>query len=89
MRVIKILTLGLIGFMMFVTFGYCEVIYTKDGKEIRGKITEISQEIIWVEITAGDIVEYIGIDKVNVQKILNDDGTKYVYPKKDEGGGKK
>ena len=89
MRVIKILTLGLIWFMMFVTFGYCEVIYTKDGKEIRGKITEIGQDIIWVEITTGDIVEYTGIDRANIQKILNDDGSKYEYPQKNESGGKK
>lgn len=82
MKLIKILTVGLIWFMMFITFGYCEVIYTKDGKEIRGKITEITADTIWVEVTTGDIIEYTGIDKANVQKILNDDGSKYAYPQK-------
>jgi len=87
---IKILLIsGLIWFMMLVTFGYCEVIYTKDGKEIRGKITEITEDTVWVEITMGDIIEYSGIDKANVQKILNDDGSKYKYPRENESGGKK
>lgn len=71
---------------------YSETIYTKEeiaaGKEgasakegqiIQGKITEVTQDTVWIEVESGDIVEYIGVDKAEIEKILKDDGTPYEY----------
>ena len=58
---------------------YSETIYTKDGEKIQAKITEVTENAIWYELTSGDITEYIGVDKSDVQWILNDDGTKFDY----------
>jgi len=84
MKIVRVLVLVLVGLMLSVA-GYGEIIYTKDGNQIQGKITEITEDTIWVEITTeGDIKEYTGIDKSNVQKILNDDGSKYNYVQTDK-----
>ena len=93
MRKKALLVMILIGSMLFAVAGYSETIYTKDGQVIQGKIDEIDEETVWVEITTeGDITEYIGIDKIDVEKILNDDGSKYSYSqtdKKQEAGSEK
>lgn len=89
MEKIRIAALILIGFMLGAGAGYTEIIYTRDGEKIEGKVSEITEDTVWVEITKGEIIEYIGIDKMNVEKILNDDGSKYNYPptdKKEEVG---
>ena len=52
---------------------YAETIYTKDGQEIQVKVIEKTEDTIWYEVTTGDIVEEIGIDIDEVEKILNDD----------------
>ena len=54
---------------------YPETIYTKDGEVIQAKIIEKTEATIWYEAAAGDIVEEIGIDIFDVEKILNDDGS--------------
>lgn len=71
---------------------YSETIYTKgeiaEGKEgvsakageiIQGKITEVAEDTVWIEVESGDIVEYIGVDRAQIEKILKDDGTPYEY----------
>ena len=83
-----VVTLILVGLILSAGAAYGETIYTEDGEIIQGKITEIDEDTIWVEITEGDITEYIGVDKINVEKILNDDGSVYDYSqtnKKAEG----
>jgi len=58
---------------------YSETIYTKEGEEIQAKITEVTESTVWYEHTSGDMTEYIGIDRTDVKKILNDDGSVYSY----------
>ena len=85
MKITIVLALTLIGLIFFIVAGYCETIYTKDGEVIKGKIDEIDEETVWVEITTeGDITEYIGVDKIDVEKILNDDGSRYNYEQADK-----
>ena len=78
MKVIKVWTILLaIYFFTAVFFAYAETIYTTDGQEIQGKITEITEDTIWIETSKGDVTEETGIDKSEVVKILNDDGSVY------------
>jgi len=87
MRLIRVLLmLAVIQFFIAQGEVYSEIIYTNEGDKIQGKITEITEDTIWVETTEGDITEYIGVEKSAVEKILNDDGSKYSYSpaKKDE-----
>ena len=80
MKMIKALTILLmIYFFTAIFFAYAETIYTKDGQEIQGKITEITEDTIWIETSKGDVIEETGIDKSQVVKILNDDGSVYNY----------
>jgi hypothetical protein len=87
MKVVRALALILVGFIVVVGAGYCEVIYTKDGEQVQGRIIEITEDTIWVEIPSRpdeEITEYIEIDKSRIEKILNDDGSKYNYPQTDK-----
>ena len=85
MKMIKVLTILLvIYFFTAVFFAYAETIYTKDGQEIQGKITEITEDTIWIETSKGDVIEETGIDKSEVVKILNDDGSVYNYSQTEE-----
>jgi len=81
MKVIKVWTILLvIYFFTAVFFAYAETIYTKDGEIIQGEITEITEDTVWIETTTkGDVTEETGIDKSEVVKILNDDGSVYNY----------
>lgn len=79
MKLARVLALAFLGFIMTVVASYGEIIYTKDGNQIQGKITEITEDTIWIEIAEGDMTEYIGVDKINVEKILNDNGSEYDY----------
>jgi len=54
---------------------YSETIYTKDGKVIQAKISEKTDTTIWYEVVSGDMVEYVGIDIADIEKIVNDDGS--------------
>ncbi|MBL7072706.1 MAG: hypothetical protein ISS33_02865 [Candidatus Omnitrophica bacterium] len=58
--------------------GYAETIYTKTGREIKAKVSEITDDTVWYEVTVGDMVECTGIGTKDVVKIENDDGTAYV-----------
>jgi len=58
--------------------GYAETIYTKTGREIKAKVSEITDGTVWYEVTVGDMVECTGIGTEDVIKIENDDGTVYV-----------
>lgn len=58
---------------------YPETICTKDGQQIKAKITEKTENTIWYEVTTGDIIEETGIDIADVDKILNDDGSVSEY----------
>ena len=82
MKTIKLL-LGISACFFMCRFaGYCETIYTKDGREIKAVIaeeTEDDQEMVWYEIGSGDMVELQGIERSEVTKILNDDGTTSEY----------
>lgn len=67
-------------FTVFLFLGqtalYAETIYKKDGTVIQAKITGKTEDTIWYELTTeGDIIEEVGIDVSEVEKILNDDGT--------------
>jgi len=61
---------------------YAEIIYTKDGRQIQAKVTEKTEDTIWYEIVSGDIIEEIGIDITEVEKVLNDDGSISEYSPK-------
>ena len=54
---------------------YPEIIHTKDGQKIQARITEKTGDTIWCEVVTGDIIEEVGIDIAEVEKVLNDDGT--------------
>jgi len=58
---------------------YAETIYAKDGRQIKAKISEKTEMVIWYEITTGDMGEYVGIDISGVEKVLNDDGSVSEY----------
>ncbi len=58
---------------------YAEIVYTKDGETVKGTITEIVDSTIWMEVENGEIVEYVGVDQEDVDKVLNDDGTYFDY----------
>lgn len=64
---------------LFSAAVYPETIYTKDGKVIQAKITKKTATAIWYELASGDIIEYVGINIVDVKKILNDDGSVSKY----------
>lgn len=96
------LLLGLVmlcSFIFYWELSYSETIYVKEVKEgdvvtqeaevIKGSITELTEDTVWVEVQTGDITEYVGIDLLSVEKILNEDGTIYEYPgKKPEANNK-
>ena len=66
---------------------FSETIYTIEGEVIQAKISEKTETAIWYEIPQGDMVEYIGINISDVEKILNDDGSNSKYsPIKTEVG---
>jgi len=77
MKILRtLLVLLIIQFFIGQVAVYAETIYTKKGSVIKAKVTEKSEDTIWYEIVvADDIVEYIGIDISEVEKILNDDGS--------------
>ncbi|MBU1122695.1 MAG: hypothetical protein ABIH71_06340 [Candidatus Omnitrophota bacterium] len=77
----RILVLGIIiSFLLGTTAIFAETIYTTDGEVIKAKISEKYEDIIWYEVsTEDDIVEYLGIDIAQVEKILNDDGSVSEY----------
>ncbi|MFC1632219.1 hypothetical protein ACFL1I_05845 [Candidatus Omnitrophota bacterium] len=57
-----------------------EIIYTKDGRQIKAKIDEVTVDTVWYELVVSeDVTEYLGIDRAEVEKIENDDGTAYNY----------
>ena len=74
---IGLVILLLVWVMAFIGLrpAYAETIYTKDGQQIKAKITEKTKDTIWYEIATGDIVEEIGIDITEVNNVLNDDGS--------------
>ena len=83
MKTLKIIVLlSLICFFAVQASLYCETIYTKDGKTIKAVIaeeTEEDEELIWYEAENGDLVEYFSIERPEVVKILNDDGSVSKY----------
>lgn len=58
---------------------WAEIIYTKDGEVIQAKTTEKTETTIWYKEVKGDIVEEIGLDINDIEKILNDDGSVSKY----------
>ncbi|MEA3560514.1 MAG: hypothetical protein U9R31_01935 [Candidatus Omnitrophota bacterium] len=58
---------------------YPETIYTRDGQEIQARITEKTADTVWYELTSGDMIEYIGIDIADIDKILSDEGNVSEY----------
>lgn len=58
---------------------YGEIIYTLGGEVLEVKITEKTEDTIWYEVSSGDIIEEVGIDIAEVEKILNDDGSVSEY----------
>jgi len=78
---IGLVILLLVWVMAFIGLrpAYAETIYTKDGRQIKAKITEKTEDAIWYEIVTGDIVEEIGIDIIEVDNVLNDDGSVSEY----------
>jgi len=78
---IGLVILLLVWVMAFIGLrpAYAETIYTKDGRQIKAKITEKTETVIWYEISTGDMVEYVGIDISEVEKVSNDDGSVSEY----------
>lgn len=74
-----ILVLGCAMAMVGLRPAFSETIYTIDGEVIQAKISEKTEAAIWYEIPQGDMVEYIGINISDVEKILNDDGSVYEH----------
>ncbi|MFH1310749.1 MAG: hypothetical protein ABIH85_08770 [Candidatus Omnitrophota bacterium] len=57
---------------------YADTIYTKDGREImNAKITEITSDTVWYEVTSGDITESTGMDITDIEKITKNNGSTY------------
>ena len=80
----------LILFLVFVctaSLAFAEIIVTKDGRSIQAKITEINEETntIWYEVESGEIIEEIGIDISEVDRVLNDDGSVAYLPSSASG----
>jgi len=76
-----ILLLSLFAIQLLGSTGavYSETIYTIDGGVIEAEVSEKTEDTIWYEITTGDVIEEIGIDISDVDKILNDDGSVSEY----------
>ncbi len=51
-----------------------ERIYTRDGEVIEAKVVEKTEDTIWYEAESGDIIEEIGIDISEVEKIVDSEG---------------
>ncbi|MFH1504209.1 MAG: hypothetical protein ABIH08_02300 [Candidatus Omnitrophota bacterium] len=83
MKTLKVLfALGIACFLTGQIAGYTETIYTTDGQEIKAVIsegTEDDTEMIWYEVESGDIIELMCIERSEVSKILNDDGSTSEY----------
>lgn len=83
MKTLKVLVLlSLVSLFAAPAPLFSETIYTKDGQEIKGAIAEETaqdEEMVWYEIESGDIIEYFGIERSKVVKILNDDGSTSKY----------
>ena len=74
MKLVRSLSvLLLVIFLFSIGIGYCEIIYTKDGRQIQGEITEVTEDTVWVETTEAEITEESGIDRQDIEKILNRD----------------
>ncbi len=58
---------------------YAEIILTKEGQIIQAVIIEKTDDTIWYEIESGDVTEEIGIDILDVDNVLNDDGSVSEY----------
>ena len=58
---------------------YAEIILTKEGQIIQAVIIEKTDDTIWHEIESGDVTEEIGIDILDVDNVLNDDGSVSEY----------
>lgn len=84
MRMLRmLLVLFMLQFFIGQAVVYGETIYTKDGEVIQGNITEEEEGTVWYEVTTtGDIIEEIGIDLIDIERILNDDGSVSEYSPK-------
>ena len=58
---------------------YAEIILTKEGQIIQAVIIEKTSDTIWYEIKSGDMIEEIGIDILDVDNVLNNDGSVSEY----------
>jgi len=83
MKTLKVLILlSLVSFFVAPASLFCETIYTKEGKQIKAVIakeTAEDEKLIWYEVESGDIIEYFSIERSEVAKILNDDGSLSKY----------
>lgn len=61
------------------SLAYAEIILTKDGQVIYANVIEKTEDTVWYEKEKGDIIEEIGIDILEVENILNDDGSVSEY----------
>lgn len=75
------IVLVIIGLLVAGGEVYGEIVYTKDGETVKGTITEIVDGTVWMEVENGEIVEYVGVDQEDIDRILNDDGTYFDYAK--------
>lgn len=70
-----LLLVYVIPFISALNPAYSETIYKTNGEVIQAKISEGTKTAIWYEVLAGGMVEYVGINISDVEKILNDDGS--------------
>jgi len=67
----------IIACLLILNSTYCcaETMRTKDGKEIKAKIVDVTRNTIWYEVSGGKS----GISRTTISEILNDDGTVSSY----------
>jgi len=58
---------------------FSEIIYTQQGDIIKAKIIEVDDATLWYKKQTGDIIEEIGLDISDIDRVLNDDGTVSEY----------
>jgi len=75
MKILKVVIILSFIYVFTATLVFAEIIFTKDGQTIHAKITEKTEDTIWYEVERGEIIEEIGIDISEVDRILNDDGS--------------
>lgn len=77
--IIKVFTALIFICVFSLSLVFAETILTREGQSIQAKITEVTEDTVWYEVERGDIVEEVGIDISEVERIFDDDGNVSKY----------